>query len=622
MVFREEKTMKIHPVSSEQSENEDKDDAIIETFTPEKTQTRIEEIRETLHHQLAISTKRIKLLDEIRKREDKRATQEETHHLQSRESFYSLAPATTEMIALMLEAKAEKRRQKHSRYEPFLINDDDILGKWALEINIAKLVSEKQPFRYDFILKTDVHCSPMQIYFDGKRLRLFYIDAIGDPKNHAYASSFQQTNPGAEAYMFTGGGIQFDHSSCAIFSLQHLNNLSNRSLEERATLATTPGKLKEPFALAPVFLKNIQTTSKLDKYYKRHANATIDKQGTKSIKEHIDDYSITVDISTAGEGSITKTQNHALAYKNHKYLHAALTKLDQLSIIETENIINARCDVSGKNAVASHMGYYGKANVIQAIVDMNDQVRIKELIKHAIEKNKPELLLELIKLNVRLNAAVGPVSMHGRYINITPIAWAIATGNIEITRKLLDLTSDKTQDCLGVPYLQNTVSNYYITPNALEMTTFLVNHGAKIKHANASGNTIVDTCIASRSDDSLNILHTLIQLGAVVDVRSVNREGNTLLLTAKRLNVIEFLIQLGADVHFKNNRGHNLLNLVMNKPFNYQHEEIAGIQNALTGAGLSDLAIKNTCIQMKEEFARLKKKNKPQNPEGGCCNIM
>ncbi len=509
--------------------------------------SKIELIKKELHEQLEISTRRIKLLDQIRERDGKQATQEETQHLAC--GFYSVPPATSEIVALMLEAKAEKRQVKNIRYEPFLIDRDDFLLKLAFNDAIEQLISNKEPFRFDYIIKAYNHCSPMQMHFDGEHLRTFFIDAAGDIKNYLYASSLQSNR--AE-FNYCMGDIQFDSSSCAIFSLQHLNNLSNLS-SDKSSLKGDPSYL----GLPAVFLKNIQSMSKLEEYYAQNGNNTIDKNGKKTLKEHIDNYTITVDVSKAGEGSMLKAQNYSIAYKNHKYLQGALGLLEKLSPAEAVNIIESRCDIYGKNALSNSTPLPKKNNIINDALTNNNEERLKELVSYAIAQKNNELLLILIKGNVDLSQPIYNTSIlkGNTWVKTTPIGIAISMGDVALSRALCDAAQDKTYDSLGVPYFHNLVTKYDIAPNAIEIINLLIDNGADINAKDLLGNTIVDLCIKSYSKDSLDVLNHLFEKGAVIDLKEHNKKGELLLHAAENNDVKVFLIQKGANVNARNNKG-------------------------------------------------------------------
>ena len=90
------------------------------------------------------------------------------------------------------------------------------------------------------------------------QLRVFYIDAAGDRRNAPYAQALGKKHRDTERYLFPSGGIQFDHASCSVFSIQDLNNLTKLSLDEKKTLATEAIPNGLPAALAPAFIKKIQ----------------------------------------------------------------------------------------------------------------------------------------------------------------------------------------------------------------------------------------------------------------------------------------------------------------------------------------------------------------------------
>jgi hypothetical protein len=229
----------------------------------------------------------------------------------------------------MLEVKAEKRAKKNQNpgYEPFIVD-----SKAKAELNdlefmckIKEVIINKKPCHYDFILIAGImpgHCTAMQIDFDGEKAKLFYFDASRSSENfekaESYVKLFVTHNIPAEFYHFTKGGIQTDTHSCAIYSIQNLNNLSNM-VHYSNTEITAKDSETIPHA---AFIKNIQSTSN----YKELYDKTVDKQGKTSLGEYINKYLITMDISQAGDAS-TKTRNVAVEYKKHKYLKAVIKRV-------------------------------------------------------------------------------------------------------------------------------------------------------------------------------------------------------------------------------------------------------------------------------------------------------
>ena len=88
--------------------------------------SRAEYIESTLRLLIAESTKKIDLLNEIRARENRKATKDELDRLdadQYSENGFKIGALESDIISLMLEAKASKREQKGGkRYQPFLID--------------------------------------------------------------------------------------------------------------------------------------------------------------------------------------------------------------------------------------------------------------------------------------------------------------------------------------------------------------------------------------------------------------------------------------------------------------------------------------------------------------------
>ena len=277
----------------------------------------------------------------------------------------------------------------------------------------------------------------------------------------------------------------------------------------------------------------------------------IDKKGKKSLQQHLECYSITVDVSNAGDVPKMKTQNHAIAYKTHKYLQEALAKLERLSDVDAEQIIAARCDVTDKNTRSKQGDLWLRQDMIKAAVDSNDQASITQLITYAMEKNEPELLIELLSLGANLHQAVPPSSWDMDR-KITPVGWAISKGDTILVKQLLATAPDKTRDSLGIPYLHQAIARYSICPNTLDMVSLLVEHGADINAKSTSGNTVLHNFSMGYNHD-ISIFEKLIALGA--NVNEQDDSLNTPLHYARTPDLVGVLIRENANVNVKNKLG-------------------------------------------------------------------
>lgn len=220
-----------------------------------------------LRSKVAASKKKIELLETIKARGNRLATPEEKEEL-ARLQLEALDP---EVIALILDAKAQRRDKKRTfddtvdEYKPFLVGD--MLAQAELKFKLEKALEADSAFRFDFILHSGVHCSPVQIsYNPPEDVNLFYIDAAGDPSNVKYLNDLVGVIRKFKAikfYVFEAGGLQKDTTSCSIFSVQHLNNLSTHTDSEKKSIGAKKGAEALPKEMASVFLKNAQSLSSL-----------------------------------------------------------------------------------------------------------------------------------------------------------------------------------------------------------------------------------------------------------------------------------------------------------------------------------------------------------------------
>jgi len=508
--------------------------------SPQTIKAYIDSVKSKLRQAFENSQRRINLLNTIRARANRTATKEELIQLNERPGDYVVEPLDKEIIALILDIKAENRRTKNHKYEPWIIDTTDLVTEWALNKKISECTNNTQPFHYDFILKRGPHCSATQIDFDGENLRVFFVDASPDPRNLNYALSFKTNHQPAENYLFSKGGIQFDETSCSIFGIQDLNSLSKLALEERMKIKDSP----LPEGVPAVFIKNIQRPSNLDQYFRGNTENTIDKKRTKTLKDHLEDYSITVDVSKAGDGSNMKDLNFSIDYKKHKYLQAALNKLEQLNEIEAEQLINSRCNLSGKDTYTTKDDSSFKTDMIKAVVDNRDQKRIEELTRYAIGWITPLAMTELVSSEIDLNKPIKEYDSPMWNNKITPISRIIAGGHCELTKKILTKAIDKTRDQLGVPYLHHALSRDRY--NVIEMVTLLVAQGADINAKDSLGNTVLHECVKIKNVE-LTLLNKLLELGA--NVNATNNEGKSPIQMAKNPEVRQILIDHTAEIN-------------------------------------------------------------------------
>lgn len=487
--------------------------------------SRIETLETELEDALEVSERRIVLLDEIMARPDKKATPDEVTLLTKRPNTltegdvpYVLYPFSDDLVALLLEIKSQKRTAKRAEddsvvaYNPFLLLASDLLLRMVFDFMISELLDKKEPFQFDFIIKDEVHCSPVQIISDGEKVSLFYIDAIGHPINFFYIKSLMK-DKNIQSFIHEGG-LQSDRSSCAMFSIQHLNHLSNSVFDEKATLgAGAEGSID---SLAPGFIKNTQTLKELPTYLQTHPDASIDKKKKKRLDEHIAQFSITVEVASP-QGIVTKSQNYALAYKTHKYLRNALAKLKVLKaegIEQAETILNTRKDSFDKNlrGVPDRMLYQ---RMLRHDVKTHPE-KIKELVDFAYDTNQPRLIQDIMDAGF---------DFHRQRWGMSPMDWALQRGHIELVRSLILSSPDKNQDLWGGSYLHHLFSQYQWHDNTLAIAELLKDHGADLNYKNEFGRTIIHQMAGLNPIPGLLFIEKLVSLGLSIDV--VDNEGNS-----------------------------------------------------------------------------------------------
>jgi hypothetical protein len=282
------------------------------------------QIREILLNDINRMNPIIQIIDELRSSGEV-ATKEQLKQLNAFEIYHS-----KEVIALMLENKAQKRNLKYpnaEEYNPFLLSDDDDIKNFH---NYLAGLPENHRLHYDIILRPqDVHSTPLQIDSDGSKVRMFFIDTLSDT-NKSERYDIEEALGTVESHSYTQGKILNSNFGCSIFSIQHLNfmNTSNRNnndsyLKQGENLITD---------IDPALLKHMQSLNAANEIQNKRKDEDlfVNKKHDKTLKQHIDDYTITVETSD-NTGNITrKKRNISILYKTHKYIQGALETLDKL----------------------------------------------------------------------------------------------------------------------------------------------------------------------------------------------------------------------------------------------------------------------------------------------------
>ena len=287
-----------------------------------------------LNKQLHESEKIICLLERIHSREDKLATASEVVEIKCfQDKLCEAFP--DEVIALVLESKERKRLEKKLIYKPFLLKRDNKEMMEEFFCFLLELFSYLTPFHFDLILKYGAHCTAVQLNFDGETFRVFFVDAAGVWLNDLFLEDLYNQYP-FDSFGVHSLKVQRDQKNCSIFSIQHLNKLSYHSDTD----------------LSAVFFKHSQRESFLkSSLYKDHV---IHKNSTKTLQDHINQYSITMNQPDIRDGyKVDKLHNYSILFKRHQYLLAALNELscleETLSPADIEEKLYGRMDFRDKN---------------------------------------------------------------------------------------------------------------------------------------------------------------------------------------------------------------------------------------------------------------------------------
>lgn len=475
--------------------------------------TQLLNLETQLIKRLTESDKLISLLNTIREREDQLATESERFQL---ENMLHVRALDNNIIPLIMETIAQEATQNNNRYQPLFLTRE-ALTQSTLDYKINQLLSKNQPFRYDCIIKTMAHCSALQLQFDGQSFSAYYLDAGLDGLNHDQAASWQERAHYAGIY--TSGGIQTDASSCAVFSIEHLYNLSWCSESDKQTL-TRAEQAQNPFLLSPVFLKHSQRTfNHENRHEENYLNGSINQEGTRTIGQHIDKHCIYVDTA----GSIKK-RNYSIEYTKNKYLHAAYDLLQNLKKTQSPELIiellNKRRSVYNKNALQNDE----EESEEQLTNDMflywiteNNMEAIHQFVDDLLAKKSTGMIDYLLSLGATFKHIDSPKK--------PPITWAMQTGHIVFARKLLALSDDKDKDNQGKYYVHRLADVGFASDHCNEILEMLVEHHSDLAAQDDLGNTALHLLASRNNVQSLSVMQRLIELG--LNVHSQNKEGHT-----------------------------------------------------------------------------------------------
>jgi hypothetical protein len=306
--------------------------------------------------------------------------------------------SSIEVVALMLESKARKRNSKIReggyQYNPFILSssfdwdlfiyEDSSSNESPSDIeNFCKYLAgipDEKPFHYDIIFRPeDFHSAALQIDSNGQHVRLTYIDSAKDLNKKAIIQLEKAV--GADyKHNYLQGNIQNTGYGCSIFSIQNLNKMSRKYEQNNHSYLTENTSFND---LSPDFIKHIQSIKGAISYNEANQNKTlyIDKNSTKTFKEHIDDFTITLEV-----GSKTFIRNYSLLYKMHKYLNNALVLLNQIDENELEKILSNRKGQNILDGVYDEMGLNSEEK--EAAQGLYNQYQIRLLLDYQIPKDK------------------------------------------------------------------------------------------------------------------------------------------------------------------------------------------------------------------------------------------
>ena len=298
-----------------------------------------EQIKLKLEEQLLLSQKKIALLDGLK-------AEERAADLAESTILFKKQITSTGIIALMMGAKINSRREKGFEYDPFLLENKEDRAKF---LNVLRRIDKNQCFDFNFVIGgRGTHATPVRIVSHNGDVIICSLDAGKMfPDNIPYIEEMGKAL-GVKPYIFIGG-LQNSGYGCTMFSMHHLATMSNMRFDEiKEMFESATHEDKSNFVeLKAKFVANIQSMSGINRYIESNPGAMISKK--KSFVEHIAKHTRnTIELRIDKlrpdelEAGIIKSQNYALIYKAHKYLAAAYELFLGLNEEEVLDIVKRR----------------------------------------------------------------------------------------------------------------------------------------------------------------------------------------------------------------------------------------------------------------------------------------
>lgn len=157
--------------------------------------------------------------------------------------------------------------------------------------------------------------------------------------------------------------------------------------------------------------------------------------------------------------------------------------------------------------------------------------------------------LELVKLLVSKGADVNAVSKNSSM----PLAEAVQADNLEIAKFLLEHGADKT-----INHADTELQTAIFKARSVKMAQLLIANGAEVSREDKQGQSVLFHAVARYLD--FDLLKVLLQNGA--DINEQDDSGTSALLWAARSpykwegkNCVQFLLENGAKANMANNKG-------------------------------------------------------------------
>ena len=252
--------------------------------------------------------------------------------------------------------------------------------------------------------------------------------------------------------------------------------------------------------------------------------------------------------------AIVSSLNHT-NFKNVSALGVAVLNSENMNQIE--DLLLQGCDVNYDGAYFIRQEY--REVLVHIVTDVTRQIEGVTVLNLAAEKATSEVVQRLLEVpGIDVNAA--------STLPASPLYTAVKRGDLEIIKLLVEAGADLT---LRGDVHENTMLMTAAYSNSSEIIKYFIEKGLEVNLKNKLGWTALHIAASNLTDfmGNLENVKTLVLAGADIDVGS--NDGSTPLMYAVLSNdntdVVEYLLEQGADVNAVNSYGSTALFIAASK---------------------------------------------------------